>query len=192
MQVIFSDEKKFNLDGPDGFNGYWRDLRKEPQYFQTRNFGGGSLMVWGAFTSTATLNMVFTNCRMNSKDYINVLQSSLIPFKNKYRRRKFIFQQDNASIHRSVETKAWFSSKKIDVLSWPARSPDLNPIENIWGIIVRRIYANRKQYDNVEQLKVAVSEAWESLDKNLLKNLVESMPNRIYQVIERSGGVTKY
>uniref|UniRef100_A0A182S088 Uncharacterized protein n=1 Tax=Anopheles funestus TaxID=62324 RepID=A0A182S088_ANOFN len=42
--VIFSDEKKFNLDGPDGFIGYWRDLRKEPEYFSRDNFGGGSLM----------------------------------------------------------------------------------------------------------------------------------------------------
>lgn len=50
MQVMFSDEKKWNLDGPDGFDGYWRDLRKEPQYFSKRNFGSGSLMVWGAIS----------------------------------------------------------------------------------------------------------------------------------------------
>ena len=43
--VIFSDEKKFNLDGPDGIQCYWRDLRKEPQYFQKRQSGGGSVMV---------------------------------------------------------------------------------------------------------------------------------------------------
>jgi hypothetical protein len=44
-KVVFTDEKKFNLDGPDGFACYWHDLRKEPQYKYSRNFGGGSLMV---------------------------------------------------------------------------------------------------------------------------------------------------
>ena len=41
--------KKNNLDGPDGFKHYWRDLRgKKKRYFSRRNFGGGSIMVWGA------------------------------------------------------------------------------------------------------------------------------------------------
>ncbi|KAM8717008.1 hypothetical protein ACLKA7_003818 [Drosophila subpalustris] len=44
--IIFSDEKKWNLDGPDGSRCYWRDLRKDPIYFSKRNFGGGSVMVW--------------------------------------------------------------------------------------------------------------------------------------------------
>ncbi|UMM25849.1 hypothetical protein L5515_005500 [Caenorhabditis briggsae] len=43
-KIIFSDEKKFNLDGPDGFNSYWHDLKKDPLHFSKRNFGGGRLM----------------------------------------------------------------------------------------------------------------------------------------------------
>ncbi|CAJ0925848.1 unnamed protein product, partial [Mesorhabditis belari] len=42
--VIFSDEKKWNLDGPDGVGYYWRDLRRDPMVFGTRNFGGGPVM----------------------------------------------------------------------------------------------------------------------------------------------------
>ena len=57
LKVIFSDENKWNLDGPDGYNYYWRDLRKSPIHFSKRNFKGGSLMVWGAFTASATLEI---------------------------------------------------------------------------------------------------------------------------------------
>ena len=49
QKVIFSEEKKFNLDGPDGFQYYWQDLAKDKQVRMSRNFGGGSVMVWGAF-----------------------------------------------------------------------------------------------------------------------------------------------
>lgn len=49
INVIFSDEKKWNLDGTDGFSFYWRDLRKDPKSIFSRQQGGGSLMVWGAF-----------------------------------------------------------------------------------------------------------------------------------------------
>ena len=44
--VMFSDEKKFNLDGPDGFHSYWSDLRKDEKIFSKRQFGGGSVMIW--------------------------------------------------------------------------------------------------------------------------------------------------
>ncbi|KHJ95550.1 hypothetical protein OESDEN_04504 [Oesophagostomum dentatum] len=46
-KVIWSDEKKFNLDGCDGQRSYWHDIRKEPMYFNRRNFGGDFLMIWG-------------------------------------------------------------------------------------------------------------------------------------------------
>jgi len=49
QSVIFSDEKRFNLDGPDGFQYYWHDLRHEDKIYSKRQFGGGGVMVWAAF-----------------------------------------------------------------------------------------------------------------------------------------------
>ena len=56
--AVFSDEQKFNLDGPDGFQSYWHDLRKENQLFSKRPFGGGSVMVWGAFTASGKADLI--------------------------------------------------------------------------------------------------------------------------------------
>ncbi|VDO23414.1 unnamed protein product [Haemonchus placei] len=58
-KVAFSDEKKFNLVGPDGNKYYGRDLRKEPVYFSRRNSGGGSHMVWGAFSNDVASDLAF-------------------------------------------------------------------------------------------------------------------------------------
>lgn len=86
----------------------------------------------------------------------------------------------------------WLTDRKIDVLVWPARSPDCNPIENLWGILVRRIYANNKRYSTVNELNAAISEAWDSVEPSIIKNLINSMPNRIFSIISKGGGPIKY
>jgi hypothetical protein len=73
FQVIFSDEKKWNLDGPDGQRSYWHDLRKEPLIFSKRNFGGGSVMTWAAFSGYGKVGLALTSSKMNSADYQQVV-----------------------------------------------------------------------------------------------------------------------
>ena len=63
-----------------------------------------------------------------------------------------IFQQDNAAIHTFKLTKDWFKTKNIEVFDWPTKSPDLNPIESLWGIL-SRVYKNKRQLENRETLK---------------------------------------
>ena len=148
-------------------------------------------MVWAAFSKIGTLELQLVSKKMNSSDYINVLQCSLIPFMNKNKDREWVFQQDNASIHVSKQSLGWLRSKKIKYMDWPACSPDLNPIENLWGILTRRVYGNNRQFDSVEELKLHIIREWQNLDQNLLNSLVESMPNRIFECININGALTK-
>ncbi|CAD6185418.1 unnamed protein product [Caenorhabditis auriculariae] len=176
-KILFSDEKKFNLDGPDGYAHYWRDLRKDPMYFSKRNFGGGSLMVWAAFCGNGTVALSFIGTRTNSQDYQQLLAQHLLPYLRRRRRVNMIYQQDNASVHASNSTLAY---------------PDLNPVENLWSVLVRRVYANAKQYTTVNDLKRAIRAEWDGLDKSLLQSLVGSTPNRIFEVAQKQGGIPHY
>ena len=133
QKVIFSDEKKFNLDGPDGYQFYWHDLRKEPQYFSKRAFGGGSLMIWAAIGWNGKSELVFLSGRQDSHKYKDVLNKYLLPFTNRIAGVETIFQQDNCRIHTSDLMVKWFESMNVPVLDWPSISPDLNIIENLWA-----------------------------------------------------------
>jgi hypothetical protein len=84
------------------------------------------------------------------------------------------------------------TARNINILPWPAYSPDLNPIENLWGILVRRIYAENRQFQTREELQEAILEAWEEIDQRTIDNLVGSMPNRLFQLIQCNGGPIDY
>ena len=149
-------------------------------------------MVWGAFTACGTLKLAYTSSHMDSIEYQTVLSNHLLPFLRGRRRQSFTFMQDNAKVHISRSTMSWFQTHHVNVLDWPSCSPDLNPIENIWGVLVRRIYADNKVYDSTAALKDALEEAWSNLQPSLLQTLVDSLPSRIFETIAKQGGPTKY
>ena len=146
-------------------------------------------MIWGAFSGYGKLQFAFVSCRMNSNDYQRVLESHLLPFKRRFPRVPFTFQQDNASIHVSNDTKEWFRTNRVNVMNWPARSPDINPMENVWGLLVRRVYANNQQYESMGDLKAAILQAWDDIDMMTIQN---SMGHRIFEVIRHNGANINY
>jgi len=190
--VVFSDEKKFNLDGPDGIHQYWHDLRKQPHILSKRVHGGGSVMVWAAFNYSCQSEIVFISGRMNSAAYQDMLQTNLLPFAQHIPTESWVYQQDNASIHRSASTLQWLESKNVNLLDWPSRSPDINPIENLWGLLVRKVYKNGTQFETSDSLKVAITAAWAEITIEDRKALIESMEQRIFDVIQNRGGSITY
>ena len=81
----------------------------------------------------------------------------------------------------------WFQQQGINVLPWPSRSPG-----NVWGILVRDVYADNRQYQTVVELKTAIMGAWNRLPQETVNRLVESMRDRIFEVVQRSIKVTHY
>lgn len=191
-KVIFSDEKKFTLDGPDGYQRYWHDKRNNETVSLHRNFKGGNLMVWAGFCYKSKTPICFITNKMNGTGYIDLLDNVLLTYLDEFDEPDVIFQQDNAPIHTAGLVLDWFKEKNIDIMKWPALSPDLNPIENIWGIMSNRIYSNGRQYESLQQLKCEINRTWAEISKSELENLINSMPKRMEEVVRNSGAHTHY
>ena len=141
-----------------------------------------------AFVGYQVLDLVVCEHTMDSQKYTEMLNKSLLLFV----KRGLKFMHDGASIHRSELTTNWLEEKNIQVINWPAYSPDLNPIENIWGFLTRAVFANGRQFKNKDDLKEEVLKQWSLISRKTLSNLVKSMSNRIIEVVKQNGGSTKY
>lgn len=191
-RVVFSDEKKFNFEGPDGFNFYYHDLRKDEHQLDRLHSRVGGLMVWGAISHYGTCELQFLSPKMNAKNYNDVLKTAFPHFQNLFHNLKWRFQHDNAPIHTARSVKSWINAQKVDVLEWPPYSPDLNIIENVWGWLARKVYESGKQYSSKAELIEAIKQAWSSIQLDYIKKLYDSIPDRIYEVIIKKGGSTHY
>uniref|UniRef100_A0A3P8TPJ8 Tc1-like transposase DDE domain-containing protein n=1 Tax=Amphiprion percula TaxID=161767 RepID=A0A3P8TPJ8_AMPPE len=92
--------------------------------------------------------------------------------------------------HTSKRAKSWFQTNRIQVMEWPAKSPDLNPIENLWADIKNAVYEAKPR--NAEELWNVVQLSWAAIPVDRCQKLVDSMHHRCEAVIRNCGYATKY
>ena len=143
-------------------------------------------MFLGAITSKGNLKLEVVKNKYKSKDYLKDLEDTFIPWcKSQFEDSEWIFQQDNSRVHTASVVRRYFSKNKIKVLEWPACSPDINIIENIWSIISSKMYQKWKHYTK-ESLIKEVQEAANKISKETIINLYNSIPKRLNDIIDQN------
>ncbi len=191
--ILWSDETKINVFGTDGFcMAVWR--RKGEEYREkcivpTVKHGGGSVLMWGCMSAAGVGELHFIDGIMNSQMYCSILKEKMLPSLRALGRRA-LFQHDNDPKHISKATVGFLKNNRVKVIQWPSMSPDLNPIEHLWGILKRQV--EHHSPSSLQSLKVVVLEEWKKIDLAKCRQLVNSMPRRLGAVIKNHGGHTKY
>lgn len=193
-RVIFSDESKVEV-GLDNRVYIWRKIGEDWQPACTappprKKFG---VMLWGCITCNGVGTLAFVEGNINAEKYIDILEDNLWPVVARhFPQNDYIFQDDNAPVHRARTVIEYKLKNKIKTLTWPAQSPDLNIIENVWFRLKKELHNDANNINSVAELKDAIRAIWEKLPVEYIKSLYKTIPRRIRTVLRANGNVTKY
>ena len=206
-KVIFTDECPVYLmtTGNRQNDRVWTNQREKVLPIEKSKFSP-KVMIWGAMTATglSKLHILPANQHVTAAYYVeNILSPFLLEeihrngnngqiLEQKFHENtlELIFQQDGAPAHTAAVTQTWLQTNfpshwGKDV--WPPNSPDMSPIENLWGILKEKINFANPQPSNLDQLKNTILKAWSEISPETLENLIRSMPDRIDAVIKAKG-----
>ena len=191
-KILWSDESRVALDGPDGGAKIWRRKHEvmHPDCLSPTAQHTAGVMVWGCANWHGLGPLVFLDGPITGEVYselleVHVYPTMLVMFDEV---DLGIFQQDNAGAHKSGLALQKLEDLDIETLDWPARSPDLSPIENLWRALKHRL-RKRPRFETVVKLRTALEEEWAAMaaDPASWRPFFENLNERLNAVIKSHG-----
>ena len=189
--VLFTDESKVSI-GNDGALYVWHRKGEEflPECCDRTVQHAASVMVWGSMCWHGLGSLVKLEGCLDSTPYQQVLEEHILTDTATLIGDDFVFQQDNAPIHTSRSTRQWLCQHDVTLLDWPPKSPDANPIENLWHEL--KTAANRRKPRTAPELWNALQEAWQQIPATRVRNLAECVLRRLDAIRKARGENARY
>ena len=170
-----------------------RNCYKVHAYAGVSKYGRTPLIV-----TVGTTGLQSSTKGVTGEVYKQILQEELIPACRKLMRkggkgwsdRSWIFQQDNAKPHTSRVVTAWLKAQKFTVMKWPAKSPDLSWIENLWGYVAVKL--SKRTDLTKENFMHACQDEWNNIPDEVHIKFYDSIHSRLQACIDCNGGSTKH
>jgi len=193
--VIFSDETTIQMFRNTTLVRYKEGEEKPTRGIVKHPF---KIHIWGAFCAQGIVGFHMFTENMNGELYREILTNNLFNQASQLLGESWTFQQDNDPKHKARLTVSLLENQCPAILDWPSYSPDLNPIENLWSILKKRVeqkvnkrISKKKPVTQVIFMDI-IKEEWGNIDQNLCLNLANSMKKRIELVIKRNGSIIQY
>ncbi|GFW45610.1 transposable element Tcb2 transposase [Trichonephila clavipes] len=186
--VLFTDESRFTMESDSGRLLIWREQRTRYHQSNTverHSFRGGGILVWAGISLGGHTDLhVFHGGTVTGLRYRDEI---LDPYVRPYAAaigNDFILMDDNARPHRARIVEEYLEDHGLERMEWPARSPDLNPIEHLWDYLGREVAALNPPPRSLHELKQCLLCVWSSLPIPVSDNLINSIGNRCRQCIQ--------
>ncbi|GFW51663.1 transposable element Tcb2 transposase [Trichonephila clavipes] len=188
QNVVFSDESRFVLGIDDNRVRVWRrpgERYNSPHTVLRHTVRTAGVMVWGAIAYDSRSPLIVMHGTLTGQRYVDdILRPHVGPFLNGL--PGAIFQQDNARPHTARVAQDFL--RHFQTLPWPARSPNLSPVEHVWDQLKRQMLSCH----SVQDLELAVQDLWVHLPQDNIRCLINSMPDCVAACFAAGGGPIRY
>lgn len=192
--VLFTDEKSFCGAGSNGQVWVRRPVGEElkPDYCVDHKPHPVKVNAWGSFSGRGLGYLYIFNINLDATLMLTILRTHLIESaeRSNISDGQWWLLQDNDPKHKSKKVDTWIKQHGVDCIDFPPYSPDLNPIENLWNDVARRV--EKRQATTMELLQEVVAEEWAATSTQFIRTLAHSMPARCQAVINANGNHTSY
>lgn len=193
-KVIFSDESQIII-GNNNRVYIWRKRGEgyRPDLVPSKANRKFQVMIWGCICWNGVGTLAKVTGNINSEKYKEILEENIWPVVVRhFPDDQYFFQDDNAPVHRSRVLQEYRAANNLKSISWPAQSPDLNVIENIWLYIKRKLAYRHHVINSDCDLFREIQRIWTDTPTAYIQSLYLSVPRRIMSVIRLKGHLTKY